>query len=61
VRLTHGAGFDAALECEGTDKSIETSAGIVRAGGTIGTAGVPLYAVALEPGLADRRRHHPRQ
>ena len=33
LRLTGGAGVDAALECVGTDQSIETAAGITRAGG----------------------------
>ncbi|MBK3623464.1 zinc-dependent alcohol dehydrogenase family protein [Streptomyces sp. MBT49] len=41
--LTDGAGVDAALECVGTDQSIETAAGVVRAGGMIGAVGVPLY------------------
>ena len=36
MRLTDGAGVDAALECVGTDQSIETAAGITRAGGMIG-------------------------
>jgi len=43
LRLTDGAGVDAALECVGTDQSIETCAGITRAGGMIGAVGVPLY------------------
>src|ERR1700710_1149434 len=43
LRLTAGAGVDAALECVGTDQSIETAAGITRAGGMIGAVGVPLY------------------
>ncbi|MET7903886.1 zinc-binding dehydrogenase [Streptomyces sp. NPDC005355] len=43
LRLTDGAGVDAALECVGTDQPIETAAGIVRASGMIGAVGVPLY------------------
>ncbi|MFF3987953.1 zinc-binding dehydrogenase [Streptomyces sp. NPDC001797] len=39
--LTDGAGV--ALECVGTDQSIETAVGIVRAGGMIGAFGVSLY------------------
>src|SRR3954468_4956199 len=41
MKLTGGAGVDAALECVGTDQSIATCAGITRAGGTIGAVGVP--------------------
>src|SRR4051812_30339714 len=41
LRLTEGVGVDAALECMGTDQSIETCAGITRAGGMIGAVGVP--------------------
>src|SRR4051794_18978673 len=43
MKLTDGAGVDVALECVGTDQSIETAAGITRAGGMIGAVGVPLY------------------
>ena len=43
MRLTDGVGVDAALECVGTDQSIETAVGITRAGGMIGAVGVPLY------------------
>ncbi len=43
LKLTDGAGVDAALECVGTDQSIETAVGITRAGGMIGAVGVPLY------------------
>ena len=43
MKLTDGAGVDVALECVGTDQSIETAAGITRAGGMIGAVGFPLY------------------
>jgi threonine dehydrogenase-like Zn-dependent dehydrogenase len=43
LEITGGAGVDASLECVGTDQSIETAAGITRAGGRIGAVGVPLY------------------
>lgn len=43
MELTDGVGANAALECVGTDQSIETAAGITRAGGMIGAVGVPLY------------------
>lgn len=43
LKLTDGIGVDAALECVGTDQSIETAAGITRPGGMIGAVGVPLY------------------
>jgi alcohol dehydrogenase len=43
MALTHGAGVDAALECVGTDQSIETAAAVTRAGGMIGAVGVPTY------------------
>src|SRR3954466_13027442 len=36
MALTEGAGVDAALECVGTDQSIDTAAKITRAGGMIG-------------------------
>jgi alcohol dehydrogenase len=69
-RLTDGAGVDAALECVGTDQSIETCAGIVRAGGMIGAVGVPLYEkfeyktlfwknVGIKGGVAPARRYIP--
>jgi alcohol dehydrogenase len=43
LTLTDGTGVDAALECVGTDQSIQTAAGITRAGGMIGAVGFPLY------------------
>ena len=39
--LTGGIGVDAALECVGTQQSIETAAAIARPGSTIGIVGVP--------------------
>ncbi len=70
LRLTDGSGVDAALECVGTDQSIETCAGIVRAGGMIGAVGVPLYEkfeyktlfwknVGIKGGVAPARRYIP--
>jgi threonine dehydrogenase-like Zn-dependent dehydrogenase len=70
LRLTDGAGVDAALECVGTDQSIATCAGIVRAGGMIGAVGVPLYDefeykalfwknVGIKGGVAPARRYIP--
>ena len=43
--LTGGVGVDAALECVGTQQSIETAAAIARPGSTIGIVGVPHGAV----------------
>ncbi|MFG1913126.1 zinc-binding dehydrogenase [Kribbella sp. NPDC048928] len=70
LRLTNGAGVDAALECVGTDQSIETCAGITRAGGMIGAVGVPLYEtfeyktlfwknIGIKGGVAPARRYIP--
>ena len=70
LRITDGAGVDAALECVGTDQSIETAAGIVRAGGMIGAVGVPLYEkfeyktlfwknVGIKGGVAPARQYIP--
>jgi alcohol dehydrogenase len=70
LRLTDGAGVDAALECVGTDESIATCAGIVRAGGMIGAVGVPLYEkfeyrtlfwknVGIKGGVAPARQYIP--
>ena len=41
LELTDAIGVDAALECVGTDESMATAIGIVRAGGSIGYVGVP--------------------
>src|SRR3954451_16765129 len=70
LRLTDGAGVDAALECVGTDQSIETAAGITRAGGMIGAVGVPLYEqfqyttlfwknIGIKGGVAPARQYIP--
>lgn len=70
LRLTGGAGVDAALECVGTDQAIETCAGITRAGGMIGAVGVPLYEqfdyktlfwknVGIKGGVAPARQYIP--
>ena len=69
-KLTDGAGVDAALECVGTDQSIETAVGITRAGGMIGAVGVPLYEnftyqsifwknVGIRGGVAPARQYIP--
>jgi threonine dehydrogenase-like Zn-dependent dehydrogenase len=39
--LTNGIGVDVALECVGTQQSIDTAAAIARPGSTIGIVGVP--------------------
>ncbi|SES11576.1 alcohol dehydrogenase [Pedococcus cremeus] len=70
LRVTDDAGVDAALECVGTDQSIQTCAGIVRAGGMIGAVGVPLYEefeyqtlfwknVGIKGGVAPARQYIP--
>ena len=41
LELTGGVGVDAALECVGTQLSIDTAAAIARPGSTIGIVGVP--------------------
>src|SRR6058998_3381451 len=41
--LTGGLGVHSVLECVGTEQAIETSMGIVRAGGAVGRVGVPHY------------------
>lgn len=41
--LTGGFGVHSVLECVGTEQAIETSMGIVRAGGAVGRVGVPHY------------------
>ena len=43
--LTAGVGVDAAMECVGTQQSIDTAAAIARPGSTIGIVGVPHGAV----------------
>lgn len=68
--LTGGAGVDCALECVGTDQSIETAAGITRAGGMIGAVGFPTYEnfdyktlfwknVGIKGGVAPARQYIP--
>ena len=68
--LTDGVGVDAALECVGTDQSIETAVGITRAGGMVGAVGVPTYQnfqyqsvfwknVGIRGGVAPARRYIP--
>ncbi len=41
LELTDGVGVDAALECVGTQQSIDTTGAIARPGSTIGMVGVP--------------------
>lgn len=43
--LTGGFGVHSVLECVGTEASMATSMGIVRAGGAVGRVGVPHYDV----------------
>lgn len=43
MELTNDIGVDVALECVGTDQSIETAAAITRPGGMIGCVGLPTY------------------
>jgi threonine dehydrogenase-like Zn-dependent dehydrogenase len=70
MRLTGRAGVDCALECVGTDQSIETAAGITRAGGMIGAVGFPTYQnfdyqtlfwknVGIKGGVAPARQYIP--
>ncbi len=41
LKLTKGIGVDAALECVGTEQSIDTAFAIARPGSTVGMVGVP--------------------
>jgi threonine dehydrogenase-like Zn-dependent dehydrogenase len=41
LELTGGVGVDAALECVGTEQSIETAFAVTRPGSTVGIVGVP--------------------
>jgi threonine dehydrogenase-like Zn-dependent dehydrogenase len=70
MELTDGVGVDAALECVGTDQSIETCVGIARAGGMVGAVGVPTYKdfkyetafwknVGIRGGIAPAREYIP--
>jgi len=70
LRLTEAAGTDRALECVGTDQSIDTAAGITRAGGMIGAVGFPTYEnfdyrslfwknVGIKGGVAPARQYIP--
>ncbi|WP_226018911.1 zinc-dependent alcohol dehydrogenase family protein [Novosphingobium sp. FKTRR1] len=43
--LTGGIGVQSVLECVGTAQAMDTSMGIVRAGGAVGRVGVPHYDV----------------
>lgn len=43
--LTGGIGVQSVLECVGTGASMDTSMGVVRAGGAVGRVGVPHYEV----------------
>lgn len=71
LKLTAGLGVDAALECVGTDQSIQTAAGITRSGGMIGAVGVPNYVkieyktlfwknIGIRGGVAPARQYIPR-
>src|SRR3954465_5686962 len=41
--LTRGFGVHSVLECVGTEQAMDTSVGVVRAGGAVGRVGVPQY------------------
>lgn len=41
MKLTNGVGVDAALECVGTNQSMQTAIGIARPGSIIGVVGLP--------------------
>jgi threonine dehydrogenase-like Zn-dependent dehydrogenase len=43
--LTTGLGVQSVLECVGTEQAMDTSMGVVRAGGAVGRVGVPHYEV----------------
>jgi threonine dehydrogenase-like Zn-dependent dehydrogenase len=43
--LAGGIGVQSVLECVGTEQAMDTSMGIVRAGGAVGRVGVPHYEV----------------
>src|SRR4051794_33813122 len=43
--LTQGLGVQSVLECVGTEQAMDTSMGVVRAGGAVGRVGVPHYEV----------------
>lgn len=43
--LTGGIGVQSVLECVGTGQAMDTSMGVVRAGGAVGRVGVPHYDV----------------
>jgi len=49
LEMTGGVGPDAALECVGTQQSIDTAAAIARPGSTIGIVGVPHGEVPFNP------------
>lgn len=70
LELTDGVGVEAALECVGTDQSMQTAIGIVRPGGMVGYVGVPhgvelpikkLFAnnIGLRGGIAPARAYIP--
>lgn len=70
MALTENAGVNSALECVGTDQSIDTAAKITRPGGIIGAVGVPLYKnfhyssifwknVGIRGGVAPARKYIP--
>lgn len=42
-QLTGGLGVQSVLECVGTEQAMDTSMGVVRAGGAVGRVGVPHY------------------
>jgi alcohol dehydrogenase len=70
LALTDGTGVDAALECVGTDQSIETAVAVTRAGGMVGAVGFPTYEnfdyktafwknIGIKGGVAPARQYIP--
>ena len=56
LEITGGVGVDAALECVGTQQSIDTAGAIARPGSMIGIVGVPHGDGPLRPDLLPQRR-----
>lgn len=70
MALTNRIGVNAALECVGTDQAMETAVAVTRAGGMVGSVGVPNYDrfkyqtaffknVGIRGGIAPARRYIP--
>lgn len=70
-KLTNNIGVDVALECVGSNESMATCVGVVRAGGMIGSVGVPNYDkfkyqdifwknIGIKGGVAPAREYIPK-